>query len=215
MDPIYFTRAQPSPYLAHCTVQSHVTLEKDFLDCGVLAQLSSFVICQISGSKWLEEQRVGEVSTRSGRGKHTTRNVSLLPLAGGGLLADTPGFNQPSLLKVTKHNLAQAFPEVISDCWNLTELSKFHFHSLLRLCFLQLFSCTFQIQKMLQENPNGCAFNNCLHIGEPGCVVTGDWERYPYYFQLLDEIKIREEFQLRMMGTKKEDDVRYDIIFQS
>ncbi|XP_057530895.1 small ribosomal subunit biogenesis GTPase RsgA 1, mitochondrial isoform X1 [Amaranthus tricolor] len=130
---------------------------------------------EISGSKWLEEQRVGEVSTRSGRGKHTTRNVSLLPLAGGGLLADTPGFNQPSLLKVTKHNLAQAFPE---------------------------------IQKMLQENPNGCAFNNCLHIGEPGCVVTGDWERYPYYFQLLDEIKIREEFQLRMMGTKKEDDVR-------
>ncbi|KAL2903640.1 Small ribosomal subunit biogenesis GTPase RsgA 1 mitochondrial [Bienertia sinuspersici] len=129
----------------------------------------------ISGSKWFEEQRVGEVSTRSGRGKHTTRNVSLLPLTGGGYLADTPGFNQPSLLKVTKHTLAQAFPE---------------------------------IQKRLDNEPKGCAFNNCLHVGEPGCVVTGDWERYPYYFQLLDEIRIREEFQLRTMGTKRESDVR-------
>uniref|UniRef100_A0A803M6Q3 Uncharacterized protein n=1 Tax=Chenopodium quinoa TaxID=63459 RepID=A0A803M6Q3_CHEQI len=129
-----------------------------------------------SGSKWFEEQRVGEVSARSGRGKHTTRNVSLLPLAGGGYLADTPGFSQPSLMKVTKHTLAQAFPE---------------------------------IQKKLEENkPNGCAFNNCLHVGEPGCVVTGDWERYPYYFQLLDEIKVREEFQLRTLGTKREGDVR-------
>ncbi|KAK8567611.1 hypothetical protein V6N12_006191 [Hibiscus sabdariffa] len=68
----------------------------------------------ISGSDWFEDQRVGEVSTRNGRGKHTTRHVSLLPLSGGGFLADTPGFNQPSLLKVTKHSLARAFPEVFS-----------------------------------------------------------------------------------------------------
>ncbi|XP_021747928.1 small ribosomal subunit biogenesis GTPase RsgA 1, mitochondrial-like, partial [Chenopodium quinoa] len=65
-----------------------------------------------SGSKWFEEQRVREVSARSGRGKHTTRNVSLLPLAGGGYLADTPGFSQPSLIKVTKHTLSQALPSV-------------------------------------------------------------------------------------------------------
>lgn len=70
------------------------------------------VAFQVLGSKWLEDQRVGEVSTRSGRGKHTTRHVSLLPLSEGGFLADTPGFNQPSLLKVTKQSLAQTFPEV-------------------------------------------------------------------------------------------------------
>ncbi|CAI0381199.1 unnamed protein product [Linum tenue] len=57
-------------------------------------------------------ERVGEVSMRSGRGKHTTRHVSLLPLSGGGYLADTPGFNQPSLMKVTKQSLQQTFPEV-------------------------------------------------------------------------------------------------------
>ncbi|XP_059657699.1 small ribosomal subunit biogenesis GTPase RsgA 1, mitochondrial [Cornus florida] len=129
------------------------------------------------GNKWFEDQRVGEVSTRSGRGKHTTRNVSLLPLSGGGYLADTPGFNQPSLMKVTKQSLAQHFPE---------------------------------IQKMLEASETTkCSFNNCLHLGEPGCVVKGDWERYPYYFQLFDEIKIREEFQLRTLGTKRESDVRY------
>lgn len=54
-----------------------------------------------------------------------------------------------------------------------------------------------------------CGFKDCLHIGEPGCVVKGDWERYPYYLQLLDEIRIREEFQLRTFGTKREGDVRY------
>lgn len=68
---------------------------------------------------------------------------------------------------------------------------------------------SFQIRKMLEASPTKCSFNDCLHIGEPGCVVKGDWERYSYYFQLLDEIKVREEFQLRTFGTKKEGDVRY------
>ncbi|XP_010511675.1 PREDICTED: uncharacterized protein LOC104787752 [Camelina sativa] len=128
------------------------------------------------GNKWFDDQRVGEVSSRSGRGKHTTRNVSLLPVSEGGYLADTPGFSQPSLLKVTKQSLAHCFPEIR----NKIEGGK-------------------------------CGFRDCLHIGEPGCVVKGDWERYPYYLQLLDEIRIREEFQLRTFGTKREDDVRYKV----
>uniref|UniRef100_M1B7L2 GTP binding protein n=1 Tax=Solanum tuberosum TaxID=4113 RepID=M1B7L2_SOLTU len=79
---------------------------------GAVKEQNSFD--PILGSKWYEEQRVGEVSVRSGRGKHTTRHVSLLPLPDGGYLADTPGFNQPSLLKVTKNSLAHHFPEVQS-----------------------------------------------------------------------------------------------------
>ncbi|KAK4773808.1 hypothetical protein SAY87_028827 [Trapa incisa] len=134
----------------------------------------------ILGSKWFEDQRVGEVSARSGKGKQTTRNVSLLPLTGGGYLADTPGFNQPSLLKVSKQSLAGAFPE---------------------------------IRKRLNASDSAkCAFGNCLHVGEPGCVLDGDmFERYSYYFQLLDEIRVREEFQLRTFGTKREADVRYKV----
>lgn len=38
--------------------------------------------------------------------------------------------------------------------------------------------------------------------------MDAKWERYPYYLQLLDEIRIREEFQLRTFGTKREGDVR-------
>jgi len=36
---------------------------------------------------------VGEVSGKLGRGRHTTRHVELFPLAGGALVADTPGFS--------------------------------------------------------------------------------------------------------------------------
>ncbi|CAA6664065.1 unnamed protein product [Spirodela intermedia] len=123
---------------------------------------------QVSWHKWLGDQRVGIVSKRSGE-ESTPR----------GFLADTPGFNQPNLLKVTKKSLAQTFPEIR--------------------------------QMLSASEPSGCAFNDCLHVGEPGCVVKGDWERYPYYLQLLDEIKIREEIQLRTLGTKRESDVRYKV----
>ncbi|XVF02712.1 hypothetical protein REPUB_Repub04eG0198000 [Reevesia pubescens] len=61
---------------------------------------------------------------------------------------------------------------------------------------------------LLDIEPAKCSFSDCLHLGEPGCIVKGDWERYSYYFQLLDEIRIREEFQLRTFGTKREGDVR-------
>lgn len=62
----------------------------------------------------------------------------------------------------------------------------------------------------MEQNESGkCSFSDCLHIGEPGCLVKADWERYPYYLQLLDEIKVREEFQLRTFGTKRESGMRY------
>ena len=46
-----------------------------------------------------------------GRGRHTTRNVTLLEVAGG-LLADTPGFNQPSLEGMPAAELPELFPEI-------------------------------------------------------------------------------------------------------
>ena len=67
----------------------------------------------------------------------------------------------------------------------------------------------FQIrQRVSDREPAKCSFNDCLHLREPGCAVSAEWERYPYYFPLLDEIKIREEFQLGTLGTKREGDVR-------
>lgn len=54
--------------------------------------------------------RVGEVSGKLGRGRHTTRHVELFELPAGGLLADTPGFNQPDL-DCTPEQLVYYFPE--------------------------------------------------------------------------------------------------------
>ena len=54
--------------------------------------------------------RVGKVSGKLQRGRHTTRHVELFELSGGGLLADSPGFNQPDLDCIPS-SLAQYFPE--------------------------------------------------------------------------------------------------------
>ncbi len=96
-------------------------------------------------------QRVGEVSGKLNRGRHTTRHVELFELPGGGLLADTPGFNQPDIA-CTPEELMQYFPEVR--------------------------------QRLATGN---CQFSNCWHRDEPNCVVRGDWERYEYYLDLLEE----------------------------
>jgi ribosome biogenesis GTPase len=56
------------------------------------------------------DQRTGAVSGKLGRGRHTTRHVELFELPEGGLLADTPGFNQPDL-DCKPIELAHFFPE--------------------------------------------------------------------------------------------------------
>ena len=72
----------------------------------------------IEDEKWrsdlsnLDLQSVKGVGTRSGRGKHTTRHVSLLRLDVGGFLADTPGFGYPSLEGFDTDKLAMCFPEI-------------------------------------------------------------------------------------------------------
>ncbi|NCJ05694.1 small ribosomal subunit biogenesis GTPase RsgA [Synechococcales cyanobacterium C] len=57
------------------------------------------------------ELRVGEISHRWRRGQHTTRHVELFELPQGGLIADTPGFNQPALT-CEPSALAHCFPEI-------------------------------------------------------------------------------------------------------
>ena len=56
------------------------------------------------------EQRIGQISGKLQRGRHTTRHVELFELPRGGLLADTPGFNQPDL-DCHPAQLALCFPE--------------------------------------------------------------------------------------------------------
>jgi ribosome biogenesis GTPase len=55
--------------------------------------------------------RVNTVSGKLAKGRHTTRHVELFELPDSGLLADTPGFNQPDL-DLDPVNLCHYFPEV-------------------------------------------------------------------------------------------------------
>ncbi len=56
----------------------------------------------------------GEISQKLGRGRHTTRQVELFPLSGGGYVADTPGFSTVDMERydmVKKDQLQYAFRE--------------------------------------------------------------------------------------------------------
>jgi ribosome biogenesis GTPase len=58
------------------------------------------------------ELRVAEVSDFSGEGRHTTTQVSLLRLEGGGYVVDTPGIRELGLITVHRHELVLYFPEI-------------------------------------------------------------------------------------------------------
>jgi ribosome biogenesis GTPase len=57
---------------------------------------------------------VGETSRKLGRGRHTTRTVTVFTLQNGGRVADTPGFSSLDILQassLTKEDLAHCFRE--------------------------------------------------------------------------------------------------------
>ncbi|MFO7173167.1 MAG: ribosome small subunit-dependent GTPase A [Bacillota bacterium] len=57
------------------------------------------------------EIRVGEVSRKLRRGRHTTRHVELIPLPFGGVLADAPGFTHLEFAGMEPRDLADCFRE--------------------------------------------------------------------------------------------------------
>jgi ribosome biogenesis GTPase len=56
--------------------------------------------------------RTGEVSKRQGRGRHTTVSSRLIPLEGGGLVADTPGFGEVGLWGLGEAEVERCFPDI-------------------------------------------------------------------------------------------------------
>ncbi len=55
--------------------------------------------------------RTQEVSSKIGRGKHTTRHVELFPLPSGGFIADTPGFSVIDTPDISRREVARHFPD--------------------------------------------------------------------------------------------------------
>ncbi|MFM9268210.1 small ribosomal subunit biogenesis GTPase RsgA [Tychonema sp. BBK16] len=135
------------------SLQSHLQ-GKITVICGPSGVGKSSLINQLIPALNL---RVNAVSGKLGRGRHTTRHVELFDLPGGGLLADTPGFNQPAL-ECDPSELPEYFPEARQ-----------------RLAL------------------GSCQFSDCSHRSEPNCVVRGDWERYDYYLQFLEEAIVRQQ----------------------
>lgn len=56
----------------------------------------------------------GEISEKTGRGKHTTRHVELFTLTDGGMVFDTPGFTSFEVISSDEQELAFLYPEMRS-----------------------------------------------------------------------------------------------------
>jgi hypothetical protein len=66
-----------------------------------------------------------------------------------------------------------------------------------------------QVGRRIDESENGrCGFLNCFHVGEPYCAVGTDWDRHSHYTALLEEVRNREKVEKRVLGTKRESEVR-------
>ncbi|HEX6510624.1 MAG TPA: ribosome small subunit-dependent GTPase A [Chloroflexota bacterium] len=73
--------------------------------------------------------RTAAISESTGKGRHTTTTAELLPLAGGGWVADTPGLRELAIRDVELEDVAWLFPEFrafapecrFSDCTHREE----------------------------------------------------------------------------------------------
>lgn len=103
--------------------------------------------------------QTGDVSEKLGRGKHTTRHVELIPLEGGGYVADTPGFSSLEFMDMDELDLAEAFRDfavLSSDC---------------------------KFRGCLHVSEPSCAVRAALEAGEVSM------ERYEHYKQFREELK--------------------------
>ena len=74
--------------------------------------------------------KTGDISLTNLAGRHTTTTAELLPLDGGGWVADTPGLRQVDFWEIEKSEIRYCFPEFASyldeckfaDCRHHTEL---------------------------------------------------------------------------------------------
>lgn len=108
------------------------------------------------------------ISKKRRAGRHTTREVQLIELPTGGLIADTPGFNRLDLAEVESETLADLFPEMA----------------------LLVGECRFGVSCLHHKEP-GCAVKAAC---EQGLIDEG---RYQRYLMILQELQERERMKYR------------------
>lgn len=72
--------------------------------------------------------KVGEISSYSQKGKHTTTFARLIPLSDGGFVVDTPGIREFGLVDIEKMELSLYFPEMIEPRQNCKFYNCTHYH---------------------------------------------------------------------------------------
>jgi ribosome biogenesis GTPase len=72
--------------------------------------------------------KVGELSRKTGTGRHTTVGSRLIALEGGGLVADTPGFSDVALWGVDPEEVEACFPELSKEAEACRFRSCTHLH---------------------------------------------------------------------------------------
>ncbi|UOF89205.1 ribosome small subunit-dependent GTPase A [Fodinisporobacter ferrooxydans] len=103
--------------------------------------------------------KMGDVSQKIGRGKHTTRHVELFRLNPHTFVADTPGFSQLDVTNMEPEQLQFWFPEIRT----LRE------------------SCEYR--RCLHESEEGCAIRSALDHGNLSDI------RYGNYLAFLKEVR--------------------------
>ncbi|MCC5940251.1 MAG: ribosome small subunit-dependent GTPase A [Balneolaceae bacterium] len=74
------------------------------------------------------DMRVGEVSSRTNKGKHTTTYARLVPLKNGGYIVDTPGIREFGMVNIEKSELSLFFPEMTVPRQNCKFYNCTHYH---------------------------------------------------------------------------------------
>ncbi len=72
--------------------------------------------------------KVGEISSYSQKGKHTTTFAKLVPLKDGGYIVDTPGIREFGVVNIEKSELSLYFPEMMEPRQNCKFYNCTHYH---------------------------------------------------------------------------------------
>ncbi len=72
--------------------------------------------------------KVGEISSYSNKGKHTTTFAKLVPLKTGGYIVDTPGIREFGTVNIEKPELSLFFPEMAEPRQNCKFYNCTHYH---------------------------------------------------------------------------------------
>jgi ribosome biogenesis GTPase len=107
--------------------------------------------------------KIGELSCSATRGMHTTTTITLLPLEGGGYIADTPGLAHIDLPAIPKENIVLYFNEIVRSTGK----------------------CRFN--NCIHENEPGC-----IVIDEVKQGIIAPW-RYAHYLKFRNEMILKRK----------------------